>query len=156
MPTARDLFYLDGCSFALAKSRLRDDMTRGFEAFATVAARDQALGRVDAYTEYVATTSAAVKAAGRKLAEIACGHGFGEDGFLWIAPPLVHAVAREMTIGTGWPGAIIIGRVCYEISMQNGRVTLDAHPMLGITTDKKQTAMTMNWLRAAFARRLGI
>lgn len=127
------------------------------EAFLTKAARDRALGRFGPYTQFVPISWLEAQNAGFTMADIACGHVFGELGFAWIVPPLIDAVVQQMKAEIGWAGAIVIGRTCYEIfCTPNGSINVDAHPAFGVRAGEQQMTITAHWLNGEFSRRLGI
>lgn len=133
------------------------------EAFASVQARDRALGFIDTSIEFIPTSWAQAQAAGLEDSDIAVGPALGEDGFDLIAPMVVSAVVRRMhedgdirnadgAIRLRSRAAIRINRVQYEIeAVGDDTFRVLANPIYDEPANPSQIHETALWLQGVFA-----
>src|ERR1700733_9982431 len=66
------------------------------EAFATLEARDEALGPFGSYTRFVPATWVEAEGVGFPIASVAIGHALDDASFAKVAPPILDAVATVL------------------------------------------------------------
>lgn len=123
------------------------------EGFATLAARDAAVGPCGKH-RMSATSWHEVEESGFTPADVAIGHRLGDLGFDRVAKPVIDAVAGFM-VRTSYPGVIAIARTRYGIDFGDYSHTIVDVSWFGLTGgDKRQIAVTAQWLQKVFTARL--
>lgn len=124
------------------------------EVFASVAARDAALGAYGPYTIFTPTSWAEAEAAGFTATDLAVGHDLAKPGFDRVAQTVLDAVAENIESDLG-PTVVVIARVRYEIDRDgNGEIGVSACGDFGVNAhpDNPQAEVTMRWLEGEFSQ----
>lgn len=88
------------------------------EAFASVVARDAALGPFGPYVRFVEATWTQAEAAGFPISSVAIGHALHDQGFADVAPSILDAAASRLLDNDSHD--IIINRTRYMICATGG------------------------------------
>ncbi|MGL3107263.1 hypothetical protein [Bradyrhizobium sp. BR 1432] len=124
------------------------------EVFATVEARDAALGLFGPYVEYIPIARVEAEIGGFPFAEVAIGHRLGEAGFERVAAPVLDAIADRMRHHAGH--CVVIHRARYLILRQEDDLirVCGWHPEFDADLDMADGLKTAMHIQSELNRRL--